>query len=127
MSFYIGGMPMGMPRQGSEISASVTVTMMPVVYVILISGLGNMKLLKVVVLLVALLGFVFSPVHSRPTNSMTRIQEVFRTLMGSKPMVAHRGKKNEIRNPDTPPEEYENNLRLLWLLNQQSLLAPEAD
>ncbi|KAK0404994.1 hypothetical protein QR680_017748 [Steinernema hermaphroditum] len=28
-----------------------------------------------------------------PSNSMTRIQEVFRTLMGSKPAMASRGKK----------------------------------
>ncbi|KAE9556565.1 hypothetical protein FO519_000259 [Halicephalobus sp. NKZ332] len=32
-------------------------------------------------------------VEAMPSNSMTRIQEVLRTLMGSKPHLASRGKK----------------------------------
>ncbi|TKR58596.1 hypothetical protein L596_030020 [Steinernema carpocapsae] len=31
--------------------------------------------------------------NAAPSNSMTRIQEVFRKLMGSKPAMASRGKK----------------------------------
>ncbi|KAE9555943.1 hypothetical protein FO519_000799 [Halicephalobus sp. NKZ332] len=32
-------------------------------------------------------------VESKPTNGMTRIQEVLRTLMGNKPGLSARGKK----------------------------------
>ncbi|CAD5229013.1 unnamed protein product [Bursaphelenchus okinawaensis] len=68
--------------------------------------------------------YVLLPVQSKPTNQMTRIQEVFRTLMGRKPMMlASRGKKSGFQNPSSEEDEY--NMRVFWLLNQMNLIQPE--
>uniref|UniRef100_A0AC34QBR6 Uncharacterized protein n=1 Tax=Panagrolaimus sp. JU765 TaxID=591449 RepID=A0AC34QBR6_9BILA len=55
--------------------------------------------------------FSFNIVESAPTNSMTRIQEVLRTLMGSKPHLASRGKKFYRERPIWEPySEYDPNI-----------------
>jgi len=53
---------------------------------------GGMKRLVIGSLFICFL-LIAVEVESKPTNGMTRIQEVLRTLMGGKPGLSARGKK----------------------------------
>ncbi|KAI6210860.1 hypothetical protein M3Y96_00372700 [Aphelenchoides besseyi] len=81
-------------------------------------GLETKMKFQIVLLLLAALVSLFAPVNSRPTNSMTRIQDVFRTLMGpGNRNVAQRGKKSVIYSrPIT--DENGNGFRYLYLVNR---------